>query len=127
MYKNANLAVALAARRVYKECTEEVQRLSGVEKKNLLLSKFHNFQVNLISLLCLPQCLIIIMRVQQVRVTSQKFYKFVLHVGSGENMHVVCRTGFAKAYNVSAWYIDNLVTRLKKRKCMVIMCLHACL
>ena len=49
--------------------------------------------------------------------------------GEWRNMHVVCRTGFAKAYNVSVWYIDDLVIRLKKRKWIVVMfvCLHACL
>ena len=61
---------------------------------------------NLVDIQCLKY-------VSQVRVTALKFYKFDLHVGKGDNMHRVCRTGFATAYNVSPWYIDDLVKRVK--------------
>jgi hypothetical protein len=71
----------------------EILRLQTDERKELLVNKFRSFQV---------------------RVTPKKKYKFVLLIGEGENMHLVCRRGFARAYSVSHWYIEDIITRLKK-------------
>jgi len=45
MLKNSNPEKALAAHKVYQECTQEMLRLSRKERKDLLLSKFNNYQV----------------------------------------------------------------------------------
>jgi hypothetical protein len=48
-----------------------------------------------------------------VRVTPKKKHKFVFHVGTGANQHVVCRKGFIKAYTLSRWYLDDVIHRYK--------------
>ena len=46
--------------------------------------------------------------------TRKKKYKFVILIGQGEDMHIVCRRGFARAYSVSHWYIEDIIDRLKR-------------
>lgn len=70
-----------------------IVRLNREEKKLYLLDKFRTFQVN---------------------VTEAGIYKFVMIIGEGDSMHLVCRRGFARAYSISHWYIDDIVTRLKR-------------
>jgi hypothetical protein len=67
--------------------------MSRRDKKQFLMDKFRTFQVT---------------------VTEKNTYKFVLCIGEGANMRLVCRRGFARAYAVSHWYIEDIVIRLKK-------------
>ena len=47
-------------------------------------------------------------------------YKYVILIGQGRDMHIVCRKGFCLAYSVSTWYLDDIISRLKNKE---IVCL----
>jgi len=79
---------------LYKYCTIEVLRLTRTEKKQLLMDKFRSFKVD---------------------VTPTNSYKFVILIGEGRSMHIVCRRGFCRAYGVSIWYLDDIIGRLKNK------------
>jgi hypothetical protein len=72
----------------------EVLRLTRAEKKQLLMDKFRSFRVD---------------------ITVKEKYKYLILIGEGANMHIVCREGFCRAYGVSMWYVDDIISRLKKR------------
>ena len=91
-YRRDNVARSLYVNGLHQTCMEECLRFTRDEKKEHLLRKLSHFQVN---------------------VTEKKRYKFVLLIGERENMHLVCRRGFARAYAVSHWYVEDLVNRLK--------------
>ena len=46
LYRSGNTETTFAARRLYFYCMEEVRRLKRDERKDLLLAKFHTFQVS---------------------------------------------------------------------------------
>jgi hypothetical protein len=40
-------------------------------------------------------------------------HKFNFTIGSGDKQHVVCKSGFIKAYTLSRWYVDDVISRYK--------------
>jgi hypothetical protein len=75
------------------KCLSATLRLSRQEKKQYLMDRFRTFQVT---------------------VTKKRKYKFALCVGEGDEMYLVCRKGFAQAYSISHWYVEDIIQRLKK-------------
>ena len=71
---------------------KEKERLKRDERKQYMLDK-------LLSL--------------QVRVTMTGKYFFTWQVGAGADRIAVCRAGFEMAYQVSRWYTDDLISRMK--------------
>jgi hypothetical protein len=49
-----------------------------------------------------------------VRVTLTGKYFFTWQVGVGVNRQIVCRKGFEMAYQISSWYTDDLINRIKE-------------
>jgi hypothetical protein len=82
-----------AGRKLVIDCLSSVLRLTRDEKKQYLVDKFRTFQV---------------------KVTPKQKFKYSLCVGEGENMHFVCRRGFALVYSVSHWYVEDIISQLKK-------------
>ena len=70
----------------------DMLRLTKEEKKTYFLQKIQSFQV---------------------RITPQKKYKFNFVIGSAGNQHIVCRKGFAKAFTITRWYLDDVICRYK--------------
>jgi hypothetical protein len=70
----------------------ECNRLTQLEKKDYLFAKFTSFKVT---------------------VTRKKSWKFIILVGSGDDMHIVCRKGFCRVYTISHWYLDDIIQRMK--------------
>jgi hypothetical protein len=93
LYRNNDPEATFRCRRVKIDCIKEIERLERDEKKQYLLDKFRTFQV---------------------RITKHKKYKFCILAGQGDNMHLVCKRGFCIAYNVSHWYVEDLIEKLKK-------------
>jgi hypothetical protein len=93
IFKNQNALYVTTARKLYVDCHISTLRLSRQEKKQYLMDRFRAFQVT---------------------VTKKKKYKFSLCIGSGDQMYLVCRRGFAKAYSVSHWYVEDIINRIKK-------------
>ena len=93
LHRNNYVESTTRARSLYMSCMASIVRLNREDKKLYLLDKFRTFQVN---------------------VTEAGIYKFVMIIGEGDSMHLVCRRGFARAYSISHWYIDDIVTRLKR-------------
>lgn len=80
-------------------CIKEIERMDRDNRKQYLLDKFRSFQV---------------------RVTKKKKWKFVILAGCGDNMHIVCKRGFCRAYAVSHWYVEDIVNKLKKGEMTVL-------
>ena len=93
LYRYHNLNETCQARKLHHSCMSETLRMTRDEKKNYFLTKLQSFQV---------------------KITPKKSYKFVFVIGSDKNVHVVCRSGFRQAYNMTSWYLDDLITRMKK-------------
>ncbi len=93
IFKNNNPIYVTTARNLYMKCLSATLRLSRQEKKQYLMDRFRTFQVT---------------------VTKKKKYKFALCVGEGDEMYLVCRKGFAQAYSISHWYVEDVIQRLKK-------------
>jgi hypothetical protein len=87
------------ARSLMIDCIKEIERLDREKRKQYLLDKFRSFQV---------------------RITKRKKWKFVILAGQGDNMHIVCKRGFCRAYAVSHWYVEDLVEKLKKGEVSVL-------
>lgn len=87
------------ARKLMISCIKEIERLDREHRKQYLLDKFRSFQV---------------------RVTKKKKWKFVILAGEGDNMHIVCKRGFCRAYAVSHWYVEDIVAKLKKGEMSVL-------
>ena len=92
LYRFNNPKECFEARNVYKSCMTDSLRLTKEEKKTYFLQKILSFQV---------------------RVTPKKKHKFVYVVGPSTNQHVVCKKGFVKAYTLSRWYVDDVISRYK--------------
>ena len=94
LFRHNNVADYLQGSRLFRHCNTEVLRLTRGEKKQLLMDKFRSFSVD---------------------VTKENTHKYVILIGEGCNMHIVCRNGFCCAYGVSHWYLDDIITRLKAK------------
>lgn len=93
LYRLQNVYDCTAARQLEANCIKSMLRLTRPEKKTFLLEKLRAFQV---------------------KVTDKNYFKFVFLVGESNEMRLVCREGFTRAYNVSHWYVEDLIKRLKQ-------------
>jgi hypothetical protein len=105
LFRNGDVESTFRARQLMLNCLKETERLGRDEKKQLLLDKFRSFKV---------------------RVTKRKKYKFCILAGEGDNMHLICKRGFCIAYNVSHWYVEDLVSKLKKGQISILRDLNHC-
>ena len=80
------------AKRVILSAIKETERLDRDERKTYLLDKLKSLKV-------------------KVKMTGKYF--FTWQVGTGADRMVVCRAGFELAYQISHWYTDDLITRIK--------------
>ena len=81
------------------ECIAEIERLNRDAKKQYLVdNKLRSFHVRL----------------------TKKKWKFVVLAGQGDNMHIVCKRGFCRAYAISHWYVESIIEMLKKGEVTVL-------
>ena len=84
--------VVFDATEAIKAAIKELARLNRKERKVYLLDKVKSLQV---------------------RVTMTGKYFVSWQVGTGVDRIVVCRGGFETAYQISSWYTDDLIDRIK--------------
>ena len=84
--------VVFDGQRAIVACIKEKERLDRAERKQYMLEKLNALQV---------------------RVTMTGKYYFTWQIENGSDRVVVCQRGFEVAYNISSWYVDDLISRIK--------------
>jgi hypothetical protein len=93
IHKHTCPEVIYDAQRAVVACIKEKERLDRAERKQYMLDKLKSLKV---------------------RVTMTGKYFFTWQVGVGVNRQIVCRRGFEMAYQISSWYTDDLINRIKE-------------
>ena len=80
------------AKRAILSAIKEKERLDREERKKYMMEKI---------------------RALEVKITMTEKYYYTWQVGIGADRIVVCRAGFEMAYQISTWYTDDIISRIK--------------